>query len=128
MCKDIMSPKTKLFGSGAVISAIVIFTMTGVFGWIGVTTADVPALKAQSKVEFKNLNFNVDKLTKASINTNKAILDNSDKQDSRMHELTNIIYSLGIEVSVLKRDCAENHKDIGKCQEHKHDNNTKDDI
>ncbi len=120
MCKDIISPTTKKFGSGAIISAIVIFTMTGVFGWIGVTTADVPALKAQSKVEFKNLNLNVDKLTKASINTNRAILDNSNKQDVRMNELTNIIYSLGIEVNVLKRDCVENANDINRCQNHTH--------
>ena len=111
-----MSERAKKFGSGAIISALFIFTLTGVFGWIGITTVEVPALKAQSQAEFKNLNKNLDRLTIAQTITNKAILVNSNKQDDRLNELTNVIYSLGIEVRILRKDCDENHFDIKTCE------------
>ena len=112
-----MSENVKKLGSGAIIGAMVIFTLTGVFGWIGVTTAEVPALKAQSETEFKNLNSNIDKLTEASIYTNRVITTNSNKQDARMNELSNFIYTLGIEVKVLRKDCDNNIADIKVCNE-----------
>jgi len=113
-----MGQDVKKFGSGAIITALLIFTLTGVFGWIGVTTTEIPALKARAITEFTNLNSNIDKLTMASIRTNKVITDNSNKQDKRMNELTDVMYSLGIEVRLLRKDCDDTLLDIKICEDY----------
>ena len=37
-----MSNKVKSFGAGSILTAILIFILTGVFGWVGLETTKVP--------------------------------------------------------------------------------------
>ena len=106
-----MSENVKKFGSGAIITALLIFTLTGVFGWIGVTTAEVPALKAESKIQFANITKSIDRLADSSIETNKEIRRYSD-QFSILAE-TMVMY--GVQIEQLKEECSENHNDIKNC-------------
>ena len=107
-----MSENVKKFGSGAIITALLIFTLTGVFGWIGVTTVEVPALKAQAMVQFSHINNSLDRLTKSTIDTNKEIRRYSD-QFSLLAE-TMVMY--GVQLEQLKEDCNENHIDLKNCK------------
>ena len=110
-----MSENVKKFGSGAIISALVLFTMTGVFGWIGVTTAEVPALKAQSKSEFAHINTNIRALTDSSIKTNKEI----SRFTGQVMMLSETLVVYGLEIRELKKDCIENHTFIEECKEYR---------
>ena len=112
-----MSEQVKRFGSGAIISALLIFTITGVFGWIGVTTAEVPALKAQAMVQFKNINDSLNELTQSNITTNKTLVDNSNKQEIILNTLSSMVYDLNLEVKLLKKDCDDNTIDVKECWE-----------
>ena len=111
-----MSERTKQFGSGAIISAVLIFTLTGVFGWIGATTAEVPALKAQAQAEFMHLNKNISELTMTAKETNKQLQAYTEFHAVNLTRLTEAIVGHGYEIRTLKKDCDENSLDIKKCK------------
>ena len=111
-----MSERTKQFGSGAIVSAMLIFTLTGVFGWIGVTTAEVPALKAQAQAEFMHLNKSIGELTMTAKETNKQLQAYTEFHAVNLSRLTEAIVGHGYEIRTLKKNCDENSLDIKKCK------------
>ena len=111
-----MSERTKQFGTGAIISAMLIFTLTGVFGWIGVTTAEVPALKAQAQAEFMHLNKSIGELTMTAKETNKQLQAYTEFHAVNLSRLTEAIVGHGYEIKTLKKNCDENNMDIKKCK------------
>lgn len=111
-----MSEKAKQFGSGAIISALVMFTLTGVFGWIGITTAEVPALKAQAQSEFKHLNTNISELTKTAKETNRQLQAYTEFHAVNLSRITESLVGHGYKLKELEKDCLENKQNIIKCR------------
>ncbi len=110
-----MSEKAKQFGSGAIISAMVIFTVTGVFGWIGVTTAEVPALKAQAQAEFKHLNYNLNELKRTAQETNKQLKAYTEFHAINLSRITESLIGNKYKLMQLEEDCENNKVEISKC-------------
>ena len=107
-----MSEKTKAIGTGAIITAILIFTMTGVFGWIGITTAEVPALKKQATIEFAHIKDTLNVLAESVISTNKEIRSYSED----VRDLSETLVAYGIEIRELKKDCSTTEQKLNKCE------------
>ena len=117
-----MPKEVKQMGAGAILSAILIFTLTGVLGWVGITTVEVPALKAEAKAEFKHLNKSISSLLESSIMTNETIVNNSHQQSKDIKLLTEAVMQNRVELKEVRKDCDENHVDIKSCRKtHKGD-------
>lgn len=111
-----MSERVKQFGSGAIITALVIFTLTRVFGWIGGTMAEVPALKAQAISEFAHLNKSIDKLTESSIKTNETMILHVKSDTEIIKVLSETLISHDFMLKQMRDDCDEFSIELSACQ------------
>lgn len=111
-----MSERQKSFGSGAILTAMLIFAITGVMGWVGITASEVPALKATFKSEVGHLNKSLETLNITAKETNAQLKSYTEFHAVNLARITESLVTHKYRITELEKDCKENGNDIHNCQ------------
>ncbi len=113
-----MSERSKTFGAGAILSALLIFTLTGVLGWLGIQASQVPTLEATFKSEVAHLNESIIVLTTTAKETNLALEAYTKYHAENLSRITESLITHKYKIDDLEGDIV-NLKKIGKaCNSH----------
>ncbi len=112
-----MSSNVKQFGAGAIVSALFLFVITGVVGWVGLWASKVPTLEATFKSEVTHLNLSLKKLTVTADETNSQLKAYTEYHAMNLARITESLITHKYRIQELEKDCIENHNEIVKNRE-----------